>query len=375
LGNPVLTCVRPLFAALGSLAVLYSQGAPADPPSAPPGFGLAVSGLVDAYVNYTPNHPASKTIPFRNFDVRTNSFSLNMTKLAIAHDADPIGFRMDIGLGRAWDIFNFQDTANGFDSLRYLPQAYVSLKPGSWKGVQVDFGKFYTSAGAELTETHLGWNYSRGLLYNNGPYYHFGMRATAPVGSNFTAGVQVVNGWNNVEDNNSGKTVGLTGLFIKGPVSWGNNYYFGPEKNDINSGFRHFYDSVLTVSGSKASAYLTFDYGVDKYIDRPGGTRFYGIGMASKFQLTERIAFAPRFEFYNDIDGFITGTAQKLKEVTLTGEYKLANNFITRLEYRRDWSNQAIYERGQTPNASKNVDTVVLGMVFFFDNYKFNLGR
>lgn len=32
----------------------------------------------------------------------------------------------------------------------------------------MDFGKFYTSAGAELTETHLNWNYSRSLIYANG---------------------------------------------------------------------------------------------------------------------------------------------------------------------------------------------------------------
>ena len=31
-----------------------------------------------------------------------------------------------------------------------------------------------------------------------------------PVGKHFTGGAYLVNGWNNVEDNNSGKTVILT---------------------------------------------------------------------------------------------------------------------------------------------------------------------
>ena len=92
---------------------------------------------------------------------------------------------------------------------KHVLQAYVSLKPTNWHGVQVDFGKFVTSAGAEVTETHLNWNYSRSLLFANGPYYHFGLRTTAPLSKNFTAGVQLVNGWNNVEDNNAAKTVGL----------------------------------------------------------------------------------------------------------------------------------------------------------------------
>ena len=95
----------------------------------------------------------------------------------------------------------------GLEIYKHIFQAYVSLKPAKWHGFQVDFGKFVTSAGAEVTETHLNWNYSRALLFANGPYYHFGLRTTAPLSKNFTAGVQLVNGWNNVEDNNSAKTV------------------------------------------------------------------------------------------------------------------------------------------------------------------------
>ncbi len=65
-----------------------------------------------------------------------------------------------------------------------------------------------------MIETNANWNYSRSLLFAWAiPYYHFGLRTTFPVGAHFTGGVQVVNGWNNIEDNNSGKTVGLTGAF------------------------------------------------------------------------------------------------------------------------------------------------------------------
>ena len=38
------------------------------------------------------------------------------------------------------------------------------------------------------------------------PYYHFGVRTIIPIGKVFTGGVQVVQGWNNIYDNNSGKT-------------------------------------------------------------------------------------------------------------------------------------------------------------------------
>ena len=57
---------------------------------------------------------------------------------------EPLGFKLSLGAGRAFDLFNFADTANGFDNLRYIPQAYISYKPAAAKGFQLDFGKFYT---------------------------------------------------------------------------------------------------------------------------------------------------------------------------------------------------------------------------------------
>jgi hypothetical protein len=360
---------RALFSAM-LFAPLTAQQAP---PAAPPTWGVNVSGLVDGYYNYTPNQPDSKTLLYRNFDVRANSFSLNMAKLTFSHDADPVGFTLDFGFGRAFDLFNFQDTANGFENMKYLPQAYLSIKPGSWKGVQIDVGKFYTSAGAELTETHLGWNYSRALMYANGPYYHFGIRSTVPVTKNFTAGVQLVNGWNNVEDNNSGKTLGFTTSVVMGKATWANSYYTGPENANTNSGWRNFNSSVLSVATDKANAYFQFDYGHNRNPIGRGSNDWLAFGGAAQLKLTPKFAITPRAEYYYDKDGFITGTSQKLKEFTITGEYKFTDMFLTRVEYRRDWSDQAVFEKNAVTNAVKDQDTVAIGMVFFFGPKKINL--
>jgi hypothetical protein len=54
-------------------------------------------------------------------------------------------------------------------------QLTVSLKPSAWHGVQIDFGKFQTSAGIESAETLSGWNYSRSILFVYAQLnYHFG---------------------------------------------------------------------------------------------------------------------------------------------------------------------------------------------------------
>jgi len=324
------------------------------------------SGLVDGYYSLNFNHPASGTNNLRNFDVRANSFSLNMAKLVMEHSADPVGFRVDLAFGRSMELFHLTEPfQNGSGVMRNIMQAYVSFKPEKLGGFQFDFGKFVTSAGAELTETHLNWNYSRAFLYANGPYYHFGARMSKPFGR-WTPGFQLVNGWNNVEDNNSGKTVGITNAFSGKRVSLYNNYYFGPEKTGTNAGYRHFVDTVLLLTPTdKAGFYVNYDYGVDKNEQKPH-SHWNGIAFAGRYQVVQHWAFAARYEFYNDINGFITGTRQHLQEFTGTLEYKHPKGFLTRLEYRRDWSNQPYFDRGNENASAKSQDTLLLGFVVYF---------
>jgi len=123
--------------------------------------------------------------------------------------------------------------------------------------------------------------------------------------------------------------------------------------------------TLLLTTSSKANFYINYDYGRDKNIG-PGAQRWVGAAGAARFQLTPIFAFAPRLEWYDDVTGFTTGTRQKLKEVTLTGEAKLNDFVVTRLEYRRDWSDVRFFDRGGTPASSKNQDTVLEGIVAFF---------
>src|SRR5713226_4801679 len=145
---------------------------PAQEPAAPapPTWSVGpidFSGLVDGYYSFNSNHPASQVNQLYNFNDKTNQFSLNMAKLSLAHTPDPVGFQIDLGFGRAFETFNRQPSE----------KAYLSIKPPKAKGLEVDFGKFVTSAGAEVIGTNENWNYSRSLLFSFAiPYYHFGVR-------------------------------------------------------------------------------------------------------------------------------------------------------------------------------------------------------
>ena len=336
------------------------------------------SGLVDGYYDFNANHPpfSSNGNQLRNFDYDANAFSLNMAKLTMSHDADPVGFRVDLGFGKA-----FNQILASEPNFKYLEQAYVSFKPTKAKGFEMDFGEFVTSAGAEVIETKDNWNYSRSLLFALAiPYYHVGLRTSMPITKAFTGGVQVVNGWNNFTDNNSGKTVGITGVYTKTKYTWSGNFYTGPENANTNKGFRNLIDTTLLLTPTaKFNAYINYDYVQNRnaVTTNLAGTSFktssldhlQGIAVAARYQATSTLAMAGRYEYLADGSaqgGSVgTGNQQKLNEFTLTGEYKIPEGLLVRVEYRRDGSDQNYFSKG-TSRLVKGQSTVEVGVVAFF---------
>jgi hypothetical protein len=346
-----------------------ATSAPTTPTPPDPGplhqWGTDFSFMFDGYVDKNFNDPPSGFNGLRNFDVRSDTAHLNMAMITIDHAPAPVGFHLDIGFGETFDIIHAGNRDP--NAWKYFKQAYVDLKPQSWHGIEIDVGEFVTSAGAEVIETNQNYNYSRSLLFAWAiPYSHTGVRLQYALGSHFTGSFQVVNGWNNVEPINSGKTYGFTGAYAWKKVTWNHNYYVGPEHAGTTKGWRNLYDTSVAVNQTdKLTWYLNFDYGRDKNIG-VGASTWTGLAGAARYAIGKKSALASRLEFFDDKNGFSTGTAQTVKEYTLTGEYKITDWLMTRAEFRTDWSNKPFFEKNNQPTGSKTQPTVLLGMIAYF---------
>jgi hypothetical protein len=111
--------------------------------------------------------------------------------------------------------------------------------------------------------------------------------------------------------------------------------------------------------------YVNFDYALESRLDG-GKNRWAGIGGAARIAAGRKFSLTPRLEWFFDADGFSTGTEQRLKEVTLTAEWKLCRGLASRLEYRRDWSNRATFPGGNPGEFLNSQNTVTLGMLATF---------
>lgn len=351
-------------------ATTAATAAPAPtPPPVDPGplhqWGTDFSFLFDGYVDTNFNNPYDGFNGLRAFDVRADTAHVNMVELSIDHAPAPVGFHLDVGFGEMFDIIHAGNRDP--NAWKYFKQAYISFKPKWLHGIEIDAGEFVTSAGAEVIETNQNFNYSRSLLFTWAiPFSHTGIRAQYAVGKHFTGSVQVVNGWNNVEPINSGKTLGFTGAYAWKKVTWSNNYYVGPEHPGTTKGWRNLYDTSIAVNQTdNFTWYLNYDYGRDKSVG-PGASTWSGVAAAGRYAVGKKAAVAGRVEYYDDVNGFTTGLAQTVKEFTITGEYKLTDWLMTRGEFRTDWSNKPFFEQGTPGIMSKTQSTLLLGMIAYF---------
>ncbi len=367
--------------------------APADQPAATPAAAPAaptwsvgpmdISGFVDGYYSFNTNTPAAGTNPavpagydqinqLYNFNDKTDQFNLSAAKLTLNHDPDPVGAHLDLLFGRTNDLINAAPSnSSSADQLNYIEQAFLSLKPPKAKGFELDFGKFVTSAGAEVIEAKDNWNYSRSLLFVNAiPYWHFGARTSVPVSKTETIGFQLVNGWNNVSKNNGGVTGAFTSAYTKPKYTWTANYYVGPENNFTAAGIRNLIDTTLLITPpGKFNAYINYDFGSNKdALSAQGDNKtntWQGVAFAAHEQATAKSAVSGRFEYFTDPEGVMTGTAQHLYEFTGTYEYKWAEGLLARVEYRGDFSNVAYFHKNISTLVD-NQNTITVAFIAFF---------
>jgi hypothetical protein len=333
------------------------------------------SGFVDAYYGENFNNPATRLNNLRFFDGSTNQFGLNLIELVVDKQPDAsnsrTGYHIALGYGEAMNAITGASTSGTLSADQYVKEAYFSYLAPVGKGLQIDVGKFVTPAGAEVIETKDNWNYTRGILFSYAiPYFHYGMRAKYTFNDKYSLTGYFVNGWNDVIDDNSGKTYGLSfGWNPTKKLSIAQNYMAGPEQSNNNSDWRQLVDTVATYSATKRlSLMANYDYGRgDHIVNVPDPTYWTGIAGYFKYALNDKYSVATRYEYYNDHYGFTTGTPGHIQEVTGTFEHPVASHILTRLEFRHDMANNPIFTKG----ASTPVDaqtTLTAGMVFIFDS-------
>jgi hypothetical protein len=330
--------------------------------------------------------------------VLSNSFSLNQAALIIERapkvaEGRRFGLRLDLQYGQATETLQ-GSAVNELRPQVYRPvfQAYGTYIAPVGSGLTVDFGKWASAFGIENNYAKDQMNYSRSYYFNFLPFYHLGFRANYNVNDKLNVAYWLVNGIQQSEDFNGFKSQAV--LFTIKPtnnLSWNVNYYTGLEGRDeipalnpglptlptqpglptdiirpVPHGRTHIFDTYATWNATdKLTLAAEADYVVSRVTRDTPPTHVTGGAAYARYQFTPKVSLAARAEYLSDRGGLFSGRTQALKETTLTFDYKLADGFLVRSEWRRDFSNQPFFLTERPGLLKQEQNTATVGLIWW----------
>jgi hypothetical protein len=333
--------------------------------------------FVSSGYTYNLNRPSDRLNSLRLFDENDNTFNVDVAELVLQKPvtkAGDAGFRVDLVAGGSIPQ-KTQSYGLSIGQSADLQQAVLSYIAPVGGGLRFDLGKFVTHLGSELIEGYDGYNdnYSRSFLFNYAiPLTHTGVKASYAVNGALSAMLMVVNGWDNVRDNNSGKSFGgQIALTPAPPIVVYLNYLGGPEKTDTSGFTRHTFDVVATW---KALETLTLgvngDYGMESgaSLVEPGKQAVWkGVAGYARLDVTKQFGLALRGETLRDEGGtrLGTGDAARVGELTLTPTFKVSDRFVVRSDLRYDSSDKDIFIKRDGELKSSQM-TIAANVIFVY---------
>lgn len=156
------------------------------------------SGYTDVNYFYNLNRPLSGsntgTSDFaRAFDQREGQFQLGLLQTKMTYTYKKSMMVADLVFGPHADLGNYGNLVGPLGSTTSLAikQAYFTCAASD--KLTLTAGQFGTHIGYEVIDAPLNFNYSLSNLFNNGPFYHIGVKAEYALHSKLALMLGVVN--------------------------------------------------------------------------------------------------------------------------------------------------------------------------------------
>jgi len=324
--------------------------------------GIELHGFLAGNYTYNLNRPKSRKNGLLLFNEDDNTFSLNHANIQISKSGDSgIGFLADVDFGDTAEIVGgvtrWSNSLNNSESRNSieLRQAFLTYKFSIGNGLTLKAGKMVTLHGAEVIKSWNSFNYniSNSILFGwSIPFTHTGLMASYPFNDYVSMDLGLSNGWDNVADNNDGKTVhgGLT-LKPHEKLSFYLSGSYGPEQNDRGGSKRAMLTTLVTYKPTdRLTLLLDHNWGNESdLVENSQGeltksADWHGVAGYAIYSLTDKLSASLRGEWFSDMDATRTGLKQDLWEITPTLTYSIAEGLFARFEYRHDESSKRFFE-------------------------------
>ncbi|HKE91755.1 MAG TPA: outer membrane beta-barrel protein [Gemmatimonadales bacterium] len=343
--------------------------------------GFKLAGFAEGSYAYSGRSVGDTAIVGRLYDRRQNRFTLNALAVVLDKPYDPAkvsaGFHTEVLVGE--DAAVIQSNGFSLGPQGDIPHFYLTLNipTASGNGLQFKIGRIPTLMGLEVIETYANPNWSEGnqFVYVEN-FTGTGVSIETKFGSSVDAQLRVFNGWDQVADNNTRKSLmGRVGIYPNALTSLGLVGFWGPEETGNDAADRYGLEGLVWRKLGRAAVWVQGDYGREQanaaLPDPSRDATWWALGGWVTYDFTATVAVALRGDYVDDENGarsamnsvgvgFPQSLGQKFGSATLTVNVRSWPGAVVRPEVRYDRSTMAAF------NGQKDQVTVAIGVAYLY---------
>lgn len=299
-------------------------------------------GGLEMYYTYDFNDPASQNRPgFEYSHTRHNQISLNTGIFGFAFEDERLRSKFGLVFGD-YSMSNYAAEPTG---LQNILEANIGIKVS--KDLWFDVGVFGSHIGAEAAFGPDNPTLTRSIVANSSPYFESGAKLTYAPSKKWKFAALALNGWQNIQENNTNKALGTQIMFTPNKnLLFNYSTFYGEGYNDPANNTRRFFNNFYTVINVNDSTDITLqtDFGVEE------GNPWYGFTLIGRQWIIPNLAWVGRVEYFVDPNEivYVTGTPSgfEVGAISIGVDYRIYHGVVWRNEIKALFSPDEIFEEG-----------------------------
>lgn len=312
---------------------------------------ITFDGFIDTYYAYDFQAPKNNERVYTTQPQRHNEPSINLIMGALSFEKNKFRGRLALQAGNSVEA-NYANEAN--PDLGYIQEGYIGYQLGekTW----IDAGIYLGHIGMESWISKYNYTYSRSLMLDNVPYYATGVRIQHTIDSKNYLEVHFLNGWQNISETNSGKSIGFQWKHkISDVTTFTYNNFFGDENvvTGYKARFRTYHDFILETRLNETwQVQGSIDIGSQTQQENDGTDLWGAAAVSFRQKLAENHFLAYRGEYYLDPHQANVGTGTpngyQIIAASMNYDVHFPYGVLWRNEVRGFYSKDKIYPVGKT---------------------------
>lgn len=365
-----------LFLAASSRGI--AQAAPGDT-----SLRVSFGAFVDTYYAWDTGRPPSFDRSFAGGGLfttqpaRHNEFNVNLAFVEAVVRGPRVRGRLALHAGTSVQS-NYAGEAttgdiSGPSLARHIQEAVVGYRVAD--DLWIDAGIFFSNVGMESWISRDNPAYTRSLAADYSPYFSSGAKLTWAASPKLTARLDVVNGWQNIAENNAGKAAGLrVDYAARDGVTMS---YYNLVSQEAGTKLRTFNGVGARLTNEQWLLLAEADVGTQSRGRGAGTSSWVNTALIARYQATAHVGVSGRAEYTSDPDqvvintgSFADGRVQNAAFQATGGSFGVDVQPDTRVQWRtevRGWrSRDPVFATGRTGAPSRTGAFVVTSLAMSF---------